>query len=535
MSIFDLKTNVGELASANQGTSRMDYEQQTATRDISGNNFPNGAIYYRWETGGTKWWLPQRTYLRVRATLSKADGTQLTMNDDIAPNMDLCSNLFQSCEFRVNDKTLGRVSDFVPEVSMMDTRLNKSRSWIEGVGSSTNWLQTEQSARKAEITSDGLDESKASPQDSVLTGRAALGFDPTTTAAFTAASNTISFATGTIPDVRTLFPVGSKIAFTAAFGTQAAGDAMIVVSTPTAATLVVGTNAVGANIAAAVVDFSRVDQAAPSRRVRTFEMVWQPPLNIFKVATALPGGKYELVLNPQTSTTYQNFAVESNGANKVPGTDFTFSITDMYLYVATVEGPRVDDLTYLLDLETIRCQTDNIDNTSFQQKSFDVSPSTYALAVAYQDQRIGTDTRVSAAKFKSYNAALSASEEVKLNRFFINFAGANKPAPDADPSYQVGTAIDYTTQRYVESNIYSGGYYDTGGAENIEEWQKRGPYYYFAWPRDSADRSTRCTVHQQFDGADVANMRICLFDLSRQVARIRIQNSRIVDVQVEDA
>ena len=30
MSIFDLKTNVGELASANQGTSRLDYEQQNA-------------------------------------------------------------------------------------------------------------------------------------------------------------------------------------------------------------------------------------------------------------------------------------------------------------------------------------------------------------------------------------------------------------------------------------------------------------------------------------------------------------------------
>jgi hypothetical protein len=158
--------------------------------------------------------------------------------------------------------------------------------------------------------------------------------------------------------------------------------------------------------------------------------------------------------------------------------------------------------------------------------------------VAYQDLRAGENTALSASKFKSYEVAAipatpSTNQELKLDRFFINYAGQNLPAPDADPSFKAGT--DYTIQRYSESQIYSGGYFDTGGAETIQEFHDRGAYYYFAWPRDGTDRSTRVNVHQKFDGADVTNMRLLLFDHSKQVARIRVQDGRVVDVQVEDS
>ena len=94
---------------------------------------------------------------------------------------------------------------------------------------------------------------------------------------------------------------------------------------------------------------------------------------------------------------------------------------------------------------------------------------------------------------------------------------------------------DYTIQRYTDTQIYSGGYYDTGGAETIEEFHQRGAYYYQAWPRDGTDRSTRVIVHQQFDAADVLNMRVLLFDHSKQIARIKVSDGMVVDVQVEDA
>ena len=72
-SIFSLKTTTEELSSANEGTSRMTYEQHPPTRDVTKNNFPNGAIHIRWQTSGQKWWVPSRSYIRMRAQLTKPD------------------------------------------------------------------------------------------------------------------------------------------------------------------------------------------------------------------------------------------------------------------------------------------------------------------------------------------------------------------------------------------------------------------------------------------------------------------------------
>ena len=128
-SIFNLKTSVEELSSANHGMSRMEYEQHAPTRDITSTNFPNGAIHYRFETSGQKWWIPSRSYFRIRCKLTDKDGNQLHNTDGIAPNMGLASNLFQSAEFRINDKVVSRISDFMPQIDALETRLSKSRSW----------------------------------------------------------------------------------------------------------------------------------------------------------------------------------------------------------------------------------------------------------------------------------------------------------------------------------------------------------------------------------------------------------------------
>jgi hypothetical protein len=536
-SIFDLKTNVSELSSANQGTSRMNYDQTPPTRDVTMNNFPNGAIHFRWQTSGAKWWVPQRSYLRFRCSLSKADGTALTLSDNIAPNMNLAAGLFQSMEFRINDKTVSRVSDFVPQVDSLDKRMKKSRAWMDSVGVSTNFWDEDFKSRQADITSDG----KNVDVSYDVASRLDLGYAVGATVAV-AVTGILTFAVG---GTTAAFLAGDEIEIDS--GDAAVGTVRYRVSAIINGTTMQLNNTTLIAVAAAVLDFRRyrksVDEA---RELQNFEITWCPPLSVFGVLSALPSGKYELVLNPQTSSVYQLYAIESLFAGKVPnlatslapsaGSNFLFQIVDMYMYVATVDGPRADDITYLLDLEQTRCQSEKIDTSSFQQKNFDVSPSTFALTVAYQDLRAGTDSRVSSTKFKSYDlTTVALQQELKLSRFFINYAGQNLPSVDADPSFVAGT--DYTVQRYLESQIYTGAYFDSGGAETIDEFHNRGSYYYFAWPRDGSDRSTRVNVHSQMSGAsanDIANMRVLLFDHSKQVARIKVQDGRVVDVQLED-
>jgi hypothetical protein len=551
-SIFDLKTDVAELSSANQGTSRASYEQIAPTRDCTTTNFPNGQISFKWSNSGTSWWIPSRSYLRFRCKLSKADGSQLDTGDNIAPNMNMCAGLFQNMEFRIGGKTVSRCSDFVPQIDALENRLSKSKSWLESIGASTNFWQKDFGARQNDVVSDGVTYIE-SVNDVVVT-RDAMGFDAAgggdansaNAAAYDAGTGIITFTQnggGALPaDVGTSFPLDSYFQYTE-LETQVDG----VLNVPMKVIEHINATSIRVEAIGGVdvaedgrTDFSRITrtpQGTPvGRKVKEFEITWNPSaLSVMKLTSGLPVGDYELILNPQPASVYQKFAIESIVQNKA-STDFKFEIEDLYFYTANVEGPRVSNLNYLLDLESCSAQSDKINGIAFQQRNFEVNKSTYALTVAYQDGRIGSDTRMSPSKFRVHNNAGTGGigQELNLSRFFINYAGVSKPSPDANLSFVAGT--DYTTQRYLESQIQSGAYHDSGGAETIQEYQDRGSYYYFVWPRDGDDASTRVQVNSGFkDGTDVEHMRMLLFSHHKQVARISIVDGRIQDVALEDA
>lgn len=398
-SIFDLKTSVEELESLNEGTSRMEYDQHPPTRDVTGNNFANGAIHFRFQTSGQKWWIPSRSYIRTRFKLTKGNGTTaVDVGDNVAPNMGMMSNLFQSAEMRINDKTVSRIADFMPQVDALETRLTKSKSWLDSVGESTNWWEDQQAIRQAQTASNGTILKNAIPAVATETTLidTAVGYNALNSVGYVSATGIVTFAAGgggAPPNSNVNWQVGDFIVFTAAGATTGALDVrMRVLEAPADLTLrvepVVPNNIVAAN----GIRFSRVRPnapavAPPSRQVGQFSTCWCPPLSLFKVNHALPSMRAELILNPQTVTAYQKRAIESalGVASKNPtlpggnAQDYQLQIVDMYLYCATVDGPRADDITYLLSLEQTRCQAEKIDTTNFQQKNFDVSPSTYAL------------------------------------------------------------------------------------------------------------------------------------------------------------
>ena len=430
MSIFDLKTSSSELSSINNGISHMSYTQVAPTRDVTGDNFANGQISIKFSTTGQKWWLPSRTYLRFRIKIAKADLTALTDAEDAFFNMNLCANLFQSCEFRIQDKTVSRCTDFVAQVDTLNQRLNKSNSYFDTVGRSVgNWITS---------TTDRQEKSIATPDT---------------------------------------------------------------------------------------------------------EFIWTPPLSIFGVTSALPAGDYELILNPHNSAAYKKRAIQSI-IDDLDVTDFSLTVNDLFLYVCEVNGPRSDNMSYYLDLENIRCQSETIKSTSFQAKQFDVSPSTYALTIAYQDGRAGSDTRVSSSIFKccvdafgtiADAAGLEAksAEELKLSRMYIQYAGQSLPNPDAEPTFSA--TVDRTVQRYLDTQLYSGSLFDSGGCESLDTFHARGSYYHFCVPRDGTDRSTRVQVHQGFaTSTAVANMRVLLFDHYKSCVRIEISSGRVVSVVSEE-
>ena len=535
MSIFDLKTNTNELTSSNQGTNKLAYEQKPPSRDITGPNFPNGAIHIRWEVAGQKWWVPSKSYLRMRVNLSKVDGSILTTAEQIAPNMGLCANLFQSAEFRINDKTVSRISDFMPQIDALNNRMNKSSSWLKSIGASTNLWQPELQERVNLVSSNGTTARGEGTPAKTIVSPDELDIHPGTTIAYTDALKLLTFTGAYLPDLRLKLNVGEKIVFSAdAVNGLLASKTLTITALTAINSITVAVNDIGADEAAVVADYTFEQVVEGSRRVKEFELTWQPPLSIFKLGHALPTMKCELILNPQTSSVYQQVAVETplNSTNKVSGVDYKFSVSDMYMYINTLEAERVDNLTYYLDLESVNCQTDTmVGSSGFNQKNFDVQSSTHALTVAYQDQRVNSDTRFSSSKFKSYDASGTVQQELDLERFYLSYASQQQPSPDADPEFKLGT--DKTVQRYLETQLNTGGYFDSGGAETIAEYHKRGSYYHFDFPKDATDNSTRVVVNQQFK-TDVSNMRALLFNHYRQTARIVVAEGQTREVLVED-
>ncbi len=542
-SLFDLKQSAAELPSLNQGLAGLTYDQHPPTRDVTGSNFPNGSIHIRWQTSGGKWWIPSKSYIRMRAKLTDENSADLVMDDNAAPNMGLMSNLFQSCEFKIADKTVSRVSDYMAQVDALQTRLTKSKSYLDSVGASLNFWQHENTKRMAIVANDGdlLRQSIAAngiEQDGI-------GFnvaDTLTVAAVAGGSGTATFVLAgapTITDIRTTLKVLDVIQTGAGQKLTITSFTAVNVATVVAEDIVVAFGPLNGNL---ILPVAREDYC--SRR-NEFEMVWKPPLSIFNISHAMPSGKYSIQLNPHNSTVFQKMAIESVGVDRDSGLaagNFNFEVIDFYLYLATVDGPTVSDLTYFLSLEETRCQTDNVDNTNgLQQKNFDVSPASFALTLAFQDVEAGTDTRFSASKFKIRQIDAVPlkypSGELALKRMYIQYGGMTKPSPDADPDYQSIAAgrRDWLSSRYAESMLYSGAYFDCGGAEDKNDWIQRGPYYYFSWPKDGSSESTRVNVNYSFqDALGVGRGRVLLFDHYKQMIMVSIVNGMVVNVVSRD-
>ena len=203
-----------------------------------------------------------------------------------------------------------------------------------------------------------------------------------------------------------------------------------------------------------------------------------------------------MAMTPQTASLLPTFAVESVNANKVSGTDFTFNISECFLYAATLSGPRIGpSLTYFIDMDGMRVASDVLPTT---RELFNVLSSTHALTIAYQDSTANSSATLSSpSKFVINNAT---HDEQKLSRFNVSFAGIQRPQPDLAPSYILGST-DYTTALWVD-NILSGtgSYMSEGGSEKQEDWLRNGIFLHYLFPRSQGDMSTQVTVTQQFSG-----------------------------------
>ncbi len=557
-SIFDLPQSVSELPALNQGMSRLTYEQVPPLKNVQGTGFPGGRIEHRWEVSGNRWWIPSRSYIRLRAKLTNGDGSAIIADSlgatggDKAPNMGVMGNLFQSMEFKIAQKVVSRISDRVAQVDALYNRLNYSKSQLDSWGAGTNWWQPDFDTRSNLISQDGLIVNQINYSNRSVETAAFIDFDIATpnNASYTAATKTLTFIVngGAAIDIRNnqILHIGDRVIGVGGnFNNNIYEITEIIDGLTCHADQL---NAAEADVAAETVGNLEFELASAQKNNKSpqkseLEFIWKPPLGIFSCPYALPAGRYELSMIPQNSAEYMKKAIESFQAdinqrsqldNNGLISDIQFEVIDLNFYVATTEGPRVDDLTYMIDIEDINCQVENVTGGGFQQKNFDVEPSTTALTIAWQQQSAGLNTLHSQSKFKflSSNPEFD-SGELALKRFFVRYGLDQKPSPDYDPDYEGNKS--YITELYAETQLYSGQKFNDGAPESQQDWIDRGPYLYFAWPRDATDEATRVNINYQFDDSvTVTNVaRTLLFNHYKNVAMITVKDGRVVDVVLQ--
>lgn len=579
MALFALPQRPGDLTSANQGTANAQYRQITSTRSVEGVAFPNGIMQFRFETGGTTWFVPDKSYFRIRYKLTQCRANAAAMTPiqegaDIAPNMGLAANLFKSCEVTLNGQTVERIGERLPQVDALKTRMKRSKAWMQSVGKHTNHWQHNFASRHQHVALEGyeVDTNHTIEANTLGKGlnRQQAGFTAIATASVAAGVMTfISAGADILNGAQKLRPGDTILLVT--------GEIFVISRALTALTAAVHFVNTANTAAPGAADFNvfKVSTATQNDAVgkNIQELIWQPPLGFFDVSHAIPpGGNWTVEFDPENVSQYKTKAVESqdslfNGglglipqrqtpevpANNILG-DFQFEVEQMYLYLYTVDAARFESGEYFLDIQNVRVQLDNLptDCTSLTQKNFDVNGKSNALTLAFQDQLAGNNTRFSRSKFKirsslrtglPFNAAsFVEGQEMGLSRFFINYNNMQKPAPDFDgdlTEIQGDSTLDQSNrmvQRWADSLMQTGAYHSEGGSENLKDWIKRGPYYHFLWPKDATEDNTRVNVNVQFQSQFSpanSNHKIMLFNWWRTAYHIIHRNGRVEKLSVE--
>ena len=395
--------------------------------------------------------------------------------------------------------------------------------------------------------------------------RLELGFDASANAnsnAFGIAANTgvltVSQNGGAaVPDLREVFQVGDILVFS--FTTQGAIRSFFVSALLSATTvqLLSGAQITGALGSAndgedTLISCFRhnasgdVNTINIAKNKSKFDVCWKPTcLSIFNYPGAIPGGcKFELELQALAQK-YVGLAVETPfGVEKIGRTgtsinnvDFQLLVKRVRLYICQVQGPIAgqQEYSYYINLNEIRAHQQKITSGSLTQTTLDVMPSSYALALAFQDNRAQNDgnTDLSITKFK-----VNDSEELALTRYSIRFAGISLPQPDAELKFS--SSEEFLNNQYIRNAIYLNQYYKPSGGESLQQWKERGIYFYHPFVRSAGNRESRCYVITQFNqdasagnilsNTGLDNLNAFIFEFYRAFALIKMKNGFVYDV-----
>lgn len=568
-SIFDLKTKNSELSSANQGLSNYKFQEIQSLRNIVGSKFPDGEIVFRWTYGSSKYWVPNKSYLKIRMALTNPDGSRLPLEKSITYAMNTIPLLFQASSYKISDITVCTITQNLAQIDSLKNRMYHSDSWLQSIGqSNNNWSHSYARRERNIFMSGGHEINFLNPyrrwSQIVTDASITVGTNTVVVAAQTSGLYTMTFSTGTLPDMTDIkgLQVGDVIEY------QSNDDATTNrrlkssgVITKIEATVISFLPSLNAHEISSVVittglfeiNLHRHDfyDEENSLNAQSMEFIWYPTLSVFdSVKHAIPcaSTKQEFTLTPYPDSVYQKNAIESRKRDVTNSTtngddNFLLTIQDMRFYILTCDSNKIqDNFDFMLDLNEIQCQSTPITSTQ-QQQSLDVIPSTNGISIAFQDSAVLTNSLYSMSKFK-----IRDEVELNLTRYYVRYEG-QVPQPDFEGELKrVGdgnTANDDLGKRdrlkdiHNRTKLYDGTLF-MDKPESLEVYRSRGMYIYHPFPKTASSRNTRVYIQVNFSslndaGGNALEPFLLLFSHYKKAVVLTVSNGRIIGVKPYNA
>lgn len=523
MSIFTLaKEPTPQLS----GISDAYYEKVSPTQALDP-SFGNAMMSYRWEPSGTDWFVPARSYIRLRFNIKNSAG-------DSAPLFDAATGSRMSTEYM-----------YVAKGDAKHGNVNEAFTSLNGGTYETAARMEEKNTAEATGIRPAWN-------------MAANFFSQ---AKFYIGTNQVSQCTEYLPQVdaykkRTSQSVGMRNGLAAA--TLAGASSL-----PSATTRPDQYGFSHTDNTWDIPGMGRVydltGQFDSASAVTECELIWVPPLGIFDYQGALPGSQFrlELMANQRYETecwdTSACYFKDGTGAMKDARTllsEYKIEVKSVDFYVAMVSGPRADDEKYALDIQDIRCIADGLGGST-TTKGWDVPASTRSVGFAAQNGNV--DLIGGPSVFRTTinpevpllprtgrpRAPVSRDNiTVGLKNWFISYDGKQYPPEHSDQKYgpnSTGDSLSYMVKhRWMDSVTQCGTAFSSGGCETLQEWLTLGPTYFVSWPRQGTANATRLLLTTTVDSEkakDQGPHNWLIFVKYSQAYLIRTSDSRVVQVE----
>lgn len=524
----------------------------TPRRSVGGAAFKEGTISYEWDVGSLRTMILNESFLRLTVDVETLQ--QITnvpesgfarprVIDQVACAFNAPNNLFTNIQFLAGGVQVSSCNTLVPQISAIDVRSKPTRAWIDTLGQ-TSAVKGGFARRLLELSGSNLGGSLAIANGAVQPFSVPhIGED--LDKMLIDRSNALPNATAQIAaGVVTLTPVVT-VPVTANINPAPYIGASIVVS-GTRYKILTGTiNAADTTLtiqpegtAAATTDwyFLRRNFARTYSATNSLNIVFKPPIGIWKQNFPMGPGSYQLRLTP-TGSVSQCFLESTNSA--LATTDVNVNISDLRLYVK-MPRLRIPDSISDVPFNEYSGQLRAVTSTNGGTFQMTCEPSTRYIYVFLQSTAANSSFINSVSRFTEAN-----NNDLAINYLQVSYSGITLP------NTRVGLDITYTTpaslitpvrkqaQYFYEqwcANNGAGSEEGPGNSETFDQWLMNGAIYKFDFSnRDFADKSSDVLIDLGLDsskivgGATGLNLGV-VFEYSKTI-QVTNANGRVVNVK----